>query len=158
MINVSRTEIYFCPYFSIYPRLIKQILIFYRMKYKLHLICLALLAFSFITLSDARVRRKKVKKTKPTPEPVETSKKTINLQNNSDEPVKISLNPEENHETELPKPKRNGKRKAVKRKVDGVQNQQPNEDYVTDYTDYDNNYGDYNEGSSNFLVFLWNCY
>jgi len=128
------------------------------MKYKLHLICLALLAFSFITLSDARVRRKKVKKTKPTPEPVETSKKTINLQNNSDEPVKISLNPEENHETELPKPKRNGKRKAVKRKVDGVQNQQPNEDYVTDYTDYDNNYGDYNEGSSNFLVFLWNCY
>lgn len=124
------------------------------MKYKFHLIYLALLAFTFIALSDARVRRKKVKKAKPTPEP-ETSEKTINLQNNSDQPVKISLNPEEeNHETEQPKHKRNGKRKAVKRKVDGIQNQQPNEDYVTDYNDYDNNYGDYNEGSGNFLVFL----
>lgn len=144
------------------------------MKYQLYL-WVAILTFSLLTLADARVRRKKIKKTNTSteapPPPVTTEeapnivteKKLEVLENapNNEEsslPTKINLDPNESlNENEVPvelpsgKP-RNGRRKAVKRKVDGVQNQQP-DDYNTDY-DYDTNYGDYNEGKGKIFLLI----
>lgn len=145
------------------------------MKYQLYL-WVAILTFSLLTLADARVRRKKIKKTSTSteapPQPVTTegapniiTEKNLeevleNAPNNEESslPTKINLDPNESlNENEVPvelpsgKP-RNGRRKAVKRKVDGVQNQQP-DDYNTDY-DYDTNYGDYNEGKGKICLLI----